>query len=65
MFIIQRFWANCTIFNTKLTLSEACHLFLMQIPLATLYRFAIFQEGVYLAVFVSHFNDNLQKRFPG
>ena len=47
MFIIQRFWANCTIFNTKLTLSEACHLLLMQIQLATFYRFAIFQEEVW------------------
>ena len=46
MFIIQRFWANCTIFNTKLPLSAACHRLLMQIPLATFYRFAIFQEGV-------------------
>ena len=46
MFIIQRFWANCTIFNTKLTLSEACQLLSMQIQLATFYRFAIFQEEV-------------------
>ena len=46
MFIIQRFWANCTIFNIKLTLSEAWHFLLMQIQLATFYRFAIFQEEV-------------------
>ena len=46
MFMAQRIWHNWRIFNTKLLLSEACDLVLVQTLLATFYRFAIFQDSV-------------------